>query len=77
MSVALAETRRTTPQEALTAIEQLTGSLVDGRNIMCPACETWQDVLTYRPLEHSVKYSAMVVVPMKCRRCSHVFALRP
>jgi hypothetical protein len=53
------------------------GPLLNGRNLKCPGCEDEADILDYIPLEHSEKYAEEVIVPLKCRRCRHVFALKP
>jgi len=69
-------TRRVTPEEMLGSIVN-GGKLLRGRMLTCPGCERVSDILDYVPLEHSQKYAEEVVVPLKCRGCHHVFALRP
>jgi hypothetical protein len=51
--------------------------LINGRMLTCPGCERQADVLMYVPLNHSTKYAAQIVTPLKCRACRHIFALRP
>lgn len=62
---------------ALMELVEIGGPLIEGTTLMCPACEERSDILTFIPLEHSVKYADQIVVPLKCRSCRHVFALRP
>jgi hypothetical protein len=78
VAVALQEpqTRKATPEVLLEIVEQ-GGPLIEGTLLRCPGCETVADVLDYRPLEYSERYSEQVIVPLKCRACHHVFALRP
>lgn len=63
--------------ESLLRLVETAGPLIDGANLRCPACENVGNILGYVPLEHSVKYVDQIVIPMKCQKCKHVFALRP
>jgi hypothetical protein len=69
-------TRKVTGDDLLGIVPQ-GGSLLVGRMLRCPACENVTDLLDYVPLEYSERYADQVVVPLKCRKCRHVFALRP
>ncbi len=71
--------RKSAEADLMRLVEQSTTPLVRGRNILCPACERWHDVLQYTPLQYSSKYALQVIVPLKCceRDCGHVFALHP
>ena len=78
MGIALQDpqTQKATP-EALLEIVESGGPLIEGTSLRCPACERTADVLEYRPLEYSERYADQVVIPLKCRGCNHVFALKP
>lgn len=69
-------TRKVTPAELL-GITEVGGPLIEGITLMCPACEVRENIMAFIPLEHSTKYVDQIVVPLKCRSCRHVFALRP
>lgn len=58
-------------------VEQVRNPLMQGRKITCPKCEVAQDILRFTPLQTSEKYADQVIVPLKCKLCNHVFALRP
>lgn len=70
------QTRKAT-QEDLLSIVAPGGPLISGTKLTCPGCERIADVLDYVPLEYSERYADQVIVPLKCRVCKHVFALRP
>lgn len=79
MGIALPErpqTRKAT-EEVLLRIVERGGPLIVGHQLRCPGCERCADVLDYVPLEYSERYADQVIVPLKCRECRHVFALRP
>jgi hypothetical protein len=79
MGVALGErpqTRKASPADLLGIVER-GGPLIDGHTLRCPGCERSADVLDYTPLEYSERYAHEVIVPLKCRSCRHVFALKP
>lgn len=69
-------TRRPSPADVLKIVER-GGPLLTGHVLRCPGCETEADILDYPLLEYSERYADQVVVPLKCRRCRHVFALKP
>lgn len=69
-------TRKATPQDLLGIVER-GGPLIEGHSLRCPGCESVADVLDYTPLEYSERYAHEVLVPLKCRHCRHVFALKP
>lgn len=70
------QTRKVTIEDLL-GIAETGGKLLNGRKLTCPGCEEVADILDYVPLEHSERHAAEVVVPLKCRTCRHVFALKP
>lgn len=69
-------TRKASRDDLLWMVAQ-GGPLIEGTNLRCPGCERTADVLDYVPLEYSERYATQVVVPLKCRSCRHIFALRP
>lgn len=79
MGIALPErpqTQKATPEVLLRLVER-GGPLIEGTHLRCPGCERSADILDYVPLEFSERYADQVVVPLKCRECRHVFALKP
>jgi uncharacterized C2H2 Zn-finger protein len=55
--------------------EKKTNSLLNGRFLKCPRCETEKDILSYVPLAEIDKYATETQQILKCRDCSWVFAL--
>lgn len=79
MGIALPErpqTRKAT-REALLRLVERGGPLIEGTRLRCPGCERVANVLDYVALEYSERYADQVIVPLKCRECRHVFALKP
>lgn len=79
MGIALQEkpqTQKATPEMLLGIVER-GGPLIEGTCLRCPGCERVANVLDYIALEYSERYADQVVVPLKCRVCRHVFALKP
>ena len=77
-------TRRVTEQqlkdflaEWLGTVEQGGPLVVDATHLRCPGCEQVSPILGFIPLEYSEKYASQVIPPLKCRKCRHVFALKP
>lgn len=69
-------TRKATRVDVLGIVKE-GGPLINGTMLRCPGCEKEDDVLSYTPLEFSERYADQIVVPLKCRSCRHVFALKP
>lgn len=79
MGIALNErpqTRKATA-DVLRQLVERGGPLIEGTHLRCPGCERAADVLDYQALEYSERYADQVIVPLKCKRCRHVFALKP
>jgi hypothetical protein len=70
-------TKRITKDDHLRLADTAPPSLLQGHQLVCPACEGVHDILAYTPLNHSKKYEEQVVVPYVCPSCRHIFALRP
>lgn len=70
-------TRRASDADIVRFVEGAAGPLLVGTKLRCPGCERVADILDYVPLEHSDRYADQVIVPLKCRGCRHVFALKP
>lgn len=51
--------------------------IMEGSRLRCPGCEHVSPILDFTPLEYSEKYATQIIPPLKCRRCRHVFALKP
>ena len=80
MGTSLKEKPRTTKipsGDLLQIVQGYGGSLIMGTDLKCPGCENVTNILDYLPLEHSEKYANQIVIPLKCRNCRHVFALKP
>ena len=73
------ETLPPTEEEVLTMVSDHVEDhpLIHNRTILCPKCETRQDILEYTPLHFVQKYALDLVQVLKCRICRHVFAIRP
>lgn len=79
MGIALPERpqKQKATREILLRLVERGGPLIEGTRLRCPGCEHVTDVLDYMPLEYSERYADQVIVPLKCKQCRHVFALRP
>lgn len=42
--------------------------------MLCPKCETWQDVLAYKNPDMVTKYARALNAIVKCMRCRHLFS---
>ena len=79
MGIALPERPQTqkATRGTLLRIAARGGPLIEGTSLRCPGCEQVADILDYVALEFSERYADQVIVPLKCRSCRHVFALKP
>ena len=55
-------------------IPQAHESLIRGRDMICPGCREWSDILAFRPLREIAFFKHSTTPIYSCPKCHHKFA---